>query len=564
MRLKQRLRVPTCRRRSRPLVLCLALVALVAAGRPVAAQEIPANTVPANDAGSSDNAPLVPANQPITPDYPSVVPQDQGSSLPGASTGTVTVTPNSATTNAPLTPYQGVNLFNNYSSPYNPAQQSLLVAPQLYNTGAYDLSQVTANAALASAFTQSTAAAMFGQNILSSEYAPIQRIRVGPVDIKTSLSTSAIADDNINATATNKRSDVIFTIAPAVLVQYGDHDGQRGYASLVYAPTFTRYYHESAQDTNNDENVALNLQYPFQRLTLGATESLSQTTGINLDSQARTTQSTSVSAFEASYAVDDRISANGNVAYSNSSFSDPGSASTKGDGSGGNNDSTLSGALGFSYQLSDKISFGPSISYGEDDPSGGYRQTYEQGLIGINYRATEKITLFGQAGIEARQYGGSNSGGSTNPIFSGGVSYTPTDNSGISLSGFRNVESSSGNYAQNDTSTGVSLTLAERLFQRFNVAVNLDYEDIEYSNSQNNVEVRTTPTIVTGPLSNAPIVYNPNGGGQTTYAIRPSVSYSPTEWTAVGLYYQYRDDETDAKSQSYTDNQAGVSLSVQF
>jgi hypothetical protein len=542
----------------------LAVLFAAALFAPLAAQEVPAPATPDNDAGGTNNSPLVPADQPTTVNYQPLVPGDQGGSLPTSSTGTETS--NSPSPNAPLTPYQGVNLFSNYSSPFNPAQQSLLVAPQLYNTGAYDLSQIAASSALASAFTQSTAAEMFGQNMLSSEYAPIQRIRVGPVDIKTSLSASAVADDNVNATHGNKRSDIIFTIAPAVLIQYGNHDGQRGYASLIYAPTFTRYFHESAQDTNNDETVALNLQYPFQRLTLGATEVLAQTTGIDLDSQARTTQTTQVSSIDASYSVDDRISANGNIAYSSSSFSSPGSSGGSGDArssAGGNNDTTVTGGIGLSYQLSDKISFGPSISYGEDSPSGGFEQDYEQGLIGINYRVTAKISLYGQAGIELRQYGGSDGGGSTDPVFSGGVTYTPTENSSVSLSGARSVESSSANYAQNDTSTSVSLTLGQRFFQRFNVAVNLNYEETEYSSSQN-AEVRTTPTIFVGTRSDEPVVYNPNGGGQTNYAIRPSLTYAPTEWTAVELYYQFREDDTQAKGESYTDNQTGLSLSVQF
>jgi len=55
-----------------------------------------------------------------------------------------------------------------------------------------------------------------------------------------------------------------------------------------------------------------------------------------------------------------------------------------------------------------------------------------------------------------------------------------------------------------------------------------------------------------------------NDGNQDTLTYQPSVTYNPTAWTAIAVYYLYVANESNTPGQAYHDNQVGVSVSVQF
>jgi len=53
-------------------------------------------------------------------------------------------------------------------------------------------------------------------------------------------------------------------------------------------------------------------------------------------------------------------------------------------------------------------------------------------------------------------------------------------------------------------------------------------------------------------------------GSQDNLVYRPSLSFDPTAWTSVAIYYQYLDNESDTPGATYYDNQVGISFSAQF
>jgi hypothetical protein len=467
---------------------------------------------------------------------------------------------------SPLLPSQALNSSPLYSSPsaYGNAgnASSQLSAPEFYNTGAFDLSQVVANNAIAQAFMMS--------GTISSEQgpdagpSPLDRIRIGPVDIKTAINLGIVADDNINGqpSGPNRLHDVDLTLTPAILIVYGAHDGQKAYASLVYAPTLTRYAHYSAQDSD-DQNVSLNLQYPFQRLSLNATETYAQTSGVNQDAHARTTQTSEIASVGANYLINDKLSAQTSVDYLNSTYS--GNASGAGttsssnnrDGVGLNGDTheAWNGTLG--YQFTDKLTFGPGFSVGIESPQNSARQNFEQALVNVNYRPTGKFGFFGQGGVEWRQYSGAGNGSQTNPIFSGGVNYTPTETTSFSLSAYQNVEPTTDTSNQTDVNTGVQVTASERFFQRVNLSFNFTYAHTAYSSDGgSSAPIRVGAT--------TPYTINANGSSQDTFAFRPSLNFAINQWTAVALYYQYLGNDSSTQGYGYYDNSLGFSLTAQF
>ena len=194
--------------------------------------------------------------------------------------------------------------------------------PALYTTGTNDLSQIATQAALTQAFSQQAPSGFYSEPGMDYSHGPIERIRLGPFDLKSAIVMNVVSDDNLGGggQAGGKISDTSFGITPAMLLEYGTEEGQKGYASLVYAPTLTRFFHHSDENTDN-QNVALNIQYPFQRLTLNFSETYAQVTGINTDLNSRTTQTSSLTTLGGSYDIDDKLTFASNVQELISSYS---------------------------------------------------------------------------------------------------------------------------------------------------------------------------------------------------------------------------------------------------
>ena len=381
------------------------------------------------------------------------------------------------TTPPPLLPSQALNGSPLYASALgSSAYPTDLNAPSLYNTGAFSLSQIAVNDALQEAF--------LGGGIMASNLSPDQspspldRIELGPINFKCALNLSLISDDNIDAqpAGPNRVSDVEYAITPAVLFSYGTQPGQRGFASLVYAPTILRFLRHSDEDSDN-QNVALSLQYPFDRLTLDAGESFTQTTGVNLDARARTTQATERATFGGSYDIDDKLTAQSHVEYLDTTYTSP-EGTINSFNSELVNETRETWSSAAVYTLNEKLNFGPQFNLGLETPENSPQQTFEQGLLNFNYQATNKILVDGQAGIEWRQY--THGVDRTNPVFTAGVTYKPTDDTSIAVHGFRNVTPTSDASDETDVNTGVAVTLGQRLFQRLALGFTFNYLHTDY------------------------------------------------------------------------------------
>jgi hypothetical protein len=436
---------------------------------------------------------------------------------------------------SPLLPQTAPNSLSGNQAPQ-------LTTPSLFLTGSNDVSQIATRNALSQAFSEDSALGFYSESGMDYSHGPFGLILLGPLTLRTTLSTSIVSDDNLRisdqssgpfGTGGQKQSDTSYTITPAAMFEYGNREGQKGYASLTYAPTFVHFFHYSTQNANN-QNVAFNVQYPFQRLTLSASEAYTQTSGTNTESNSRTTETSEVSTVGGNYAFDDKIDLSSHFQYATSTFSQ----------GVGLNDTTASINTSLNYHLSAKLTVSPSVNVGEDTPQETGRENYQQALLGVSYVPTAKISLSAQGGAEFRQYEQA-SGGTSSPIFAVGLGYTPFDSTTINLSAFQNQQPSSFLLNQTVINTGVGVAATQRFFQRFFLNFTFNYSHSDYeSNSQAAGDV--------GNLTQDQLTY------------RPSISYSPTTWTAVTVYYQYEDNKSNEADQSYHDNQMGVSISAQF
>jgi hypothetical protein len=479
--------------------------------------------------------------------------------------------------NIPLLPAQAANPYQPFSltpTTLN-AQAPQITSPSLYTTGTNDISQVSTNTALLNAFsTPSIPGFTSSEQEGGYSHPPIERILLGPIEMKAALVTNAVYDDNLfgsngqnsgninqnNNNNNESKSDLEYSATPAVLFTYGEQEGQRGYASLIYSPTIMRYVHNTSQNDVN-QNVAFNAQYAFQRLTLNLSETYAQVTGINLDSNTRTTQTSNSVSFGGNYLIDPKLTLNVQLQYINTSFADPGGGQQQNSnvGNGGN---TYSINTSLSYSYSDKLSFGPNFNFGVDKPQDNAQDTYEQVTMGVTYQPRPKFNFYLQGGVELRQYDDSNnnnnnsgnnqsnSGDEVDPIFSAGVNYLPFDSTTLSLSASQTIHSSDTGSGQTATSTGISVSASQRFFQRLYLGFNFNYNHSDYNNGS------TGPNDFNGT--------NFDASTSDNYSYRTSLSINPTAWSTAALYYQYSDNESDNSSDSYHDNQIGLSLSAQF
>jgi hypothetical protein len=451
---------------------------------------------------------------------------------------------NSQSANTPLLPQQGSNPYSPLSSSDTFNQSSQLTTPGLNTTGGYDLSQIATNTALLEAFSQPLGYGNSSESGGDLSTGPIERIRLGPLNLKFSLTTTVVSDDNILGSNANspKLSDTSFNLTPAILLEYGAHEGQKGYASLVYAPTLTRYFQHSDENSDN-QNVAFNARYPFQKLTLDLAQTYTQVTGVNQDLNARTTQTSSVTSVGGNYEIDDKLTFTSHFKELITRFS-------QGQGQG---DTISSINSSLSYHLSEKMTLGPVFNVGLERPQGATKQTFEQAFLGLNYQVTEKISLAGQGGFEFRQYdaGGDN----TNPVFGAVVAYTPFDATNLSVNVNQNVQASSADSQQTSVNTDVGFNATQRFVQKFYLGFSFDYSHTEYQDASGN------PVQSNGNSNSSSSSF---GSTQDNLVYRPSLSYIPSQWLSVAVYYQYRDNESQGSGGGFHDNQLGLTVSAQF
>lgn len=432
---------------------------------------------------------------------------------------------------------QTTNQLMAFPNTYESGSPTLGTNP-FYTPGQNDISQVATRSELNGAFLQGTNLSGINTTPLMTESeSPIKPIRLGPFMLKTAISANAVNDDNILAQSTNRQSDTIITTTPAFRLEYGELDGQKATASLTYAPSIIRFLNNGSQNTT-DQFVDFSLSYPFNEWTFFLTQDYSLTTGTDIDVHNRVTQESFDTTIGANYQVDEKLSVNTSFSQVISDFVDGGAVST---------DSWVLDTSA-NFRATEKLTVGPEVLFGFDNPQGDDGQEYVQIMESLTYQPTVKITLYSQGGVEVRQF---NQGGGAdiNPIFRTGISYSPFESgcTTLDLAGFQTVRTSTLSSDQNVIDLGVGLTFRQRFFQRVYLTLNASYSHADYQTDGNS---SSTP-------SSSP-------SNEDDLVLRSSLSVNPTEWSSLNLYYQYQDTTSSQANNSFQDHQAGVSVTVQL
>ena len=151
------------------------------------------------------------------------------------------------------------------------------------------------------------------------------------------------------------------------------------------------------------------------------------------------------------------------------------------------------------------------------------------------YNPTEKLTFNGTAGVEFRETEGEGRTVAT-PVFSGGFSYTPWDDTNITGNVYREFNYSARYFAEDYLATGASASISQSMGQKLFATVSGSFENAAYQDN------------LAGGLTDQNYNY---------FSVRVALDYQLTTWCELSAYYQYRRDIAHSLS-GFVDDQAGL------
>lgn len=354
-------------------------------------------------------------------------------------------------------------------------------------------------------------------------------LRWGPFDVTPSVTAGAYYDDNIflaRGKGTNSVSspeDYVWTVAPSLRLGTSEEGTPYGrYLSLRYTPTASIFTKHGDQNSVDHEASVKGL-WPFSKLALGAQqEFLSASSGV-VEAGDRVDRTAYNTIFTVAYDLSEKTTISAQVSQRISEYKTLNSSKQWDDQNW------------FGYQYSPKLSIGFGFGLGYLDPQNSAQQTYENANLRAMYRVVEKIDLTASAGLEWRQFRGSQ-GSSQYPIFSIAGTFTPTPTTSLTLEAHRQQNSSIVYNSQNYTSTGFAVGAVQRIRERFSLTVSGSFDYVNYNAVQTGVATSRADEII-------------GARAELSYDLRPN-------WT-VGVYYQRRDNLSDT-ALSFSNNQVGL------
>lgn len=358
-------------------------------------------------------------------------------------------------------------------------------------------------------------------------------------------------DSNIFIQAKDEQSDFIFTITPGVAIGLGDFKDQLSQAGsfryrferyaetnflfLDYAPSYVAFVDHSEQDSF-DQDLRLQGEYNFSRLTVGVRGAYSRTNAPSADIGTRVENSHISGAVTTRYDYSGKTSLEANFYYDNQRFTD------NGDNPEENvnfvNTQEFRTEEWLNYQFLPKTNVGIGVAGGYLERSEGPAETYEQIQFRLLWEASSKLTLSLVAGPELRQREGD--GSEVNGVTAIHVGWTPADGSYFHLQAFRDVQPS-GTVGESYTSTGARLQYRQRLFTRYFVDLSGGYERSDYNGNDGS------------PARHDDLYYG-----------RTAVGFGLTESLSCEVVGEYRNNSSTMDDRGFQSTTAKFVLNVLF
>jgi len=362
-------------------------------------------------------------------------------------------------------------------------------------------------------------------------------LKYGPFDILYGIRGSVVYDDNIYISHTNKQSDVLWTIAPSVTLGAGDyHEQQASLLSISYTPSFI-FFTDQSRNNAIDHDAQLNAQWRQDPWKLGLQQSYQNYSGALVDVGNRVDRQIYNTALEAVYELTPKTSFELDGRQSINNFKSLRSY----------NEWQAAGWM--DYEVMPLLKTGLGFTGGFVDVTPGANQTYQQVLARATYSLTELLDVRASAGGELREFeGGQNN--RANPVFTLGATYRPRENTSLKLDAYRRsqasaiqVQSLGQAQDQNYTTTGFSGSVRQVLFENYALNLTGGYENSDYTSN------------IRGQAANRNDNY---------FFAQFALDANLLDKLTVGVFYQYRNNDSTDNTRSFDNHQVGLNISYRF
>ncbi len=345
------------------------------------------------------------------------------------------------------------------------------------------------------------------------------------------LDVASYYDDNINISNVNRLEDFVFEIAPRFEVTTAQYEeGFRG-LSLIYQPTYNAYVDNS--DKNGlDQFVFLQGYHNWGKLTVGLQQKYNHLTGTVLDFGNFVDRDIYTTRLMSLYEITGKLSAELNLGQKVRVY----------DSSSGVDSYLWNVQAWLNYELTPKVSLGVGPNFGWLDVVGSPNQTFQQFLTRVIYEATGKLTLTNVLGAEYRQFQSGGVGDRWAPILEFGGIYAATEKLEFQLRAFSGVQNSGALRGRNYELSGFQLGGQHEITKYLFASLNGGYEVADFYS--------TVPTIA-------------NNRTDDYFYIQPSLIYR-SKHLQVKVFYRYRDNQSTRTARTFTNNQAGVEVGLDF
>jgi hypothetical protein len=358
------------------------------------------------------------------------------------------------------------------------------------------------------------------------------KFSVGPIDIRPEMQFTAEYSDNILASTSNRRSDLIYIIAPGGTLAIGDYmQKEYSYLTLTYVPTLNLYNHYSSLNSL-DQHLRIDGQYGLERLKLSAYFGYDKAFGGNRDIGGLVNSDYYTMGGAAKYLINEQFSLE---AMGDQIFAHYQNAI-------GSN--TFINHEWLNYNFTPKLVVSAGGAFGFLQPDTGGTQTFEQGLARLQVTSTDKLAFNGNVGFEVRQFP-SGAGTQVTPVFSLSATYQLFPGTSLGLSGARSVTYSASVTGSNYTATNVSASITQHLVGNLSIGLDVGFENDAYFQ-------------VSGVLPGTT-------QRQDNYVIfSPNLTYTWNDWANISISYFYRDNHSNSPGRSFYNNQIVVQMHVGF
>ncbi len=380
-------------------------------------------------------------------------------------------------------------------------------------------------------------------------------LRFMGLDVFPRMAVTAMYDDNLFITSSNRLSDMEWTISPGVTLAAGDvslylpgsvtlsqirnllnysllDDSSRPerYLAVDYTPSANLFIDHSKYD-NVDHTAGFSTGYDFARLVTGLDLDFSRIAVKDNSIGSRVTRDMIDAKLRSRYELTDRSAFEINGQYRRLSYQNE---FYQGYDEFLNED-------WFDRKVGARLEIGAGIAFGFVYPQFSSDQTYQQAFLRAIYRLTGKLNVRAYAGAEWRHYG-SGGGETTDPVFSVEAIYQPRLSTRLTLEGHQRTAPSFG-ADYNYQIFGFTAGVAQQLTGSLDAELICSYENVDY--------VRLSP----GLSDNRSDGY---------LAIRANLGYEFNSHLKAVLFYNRGQDDSNLSRYTYANNLVGVRMSWRF